>query len=358
MRTFTCAVCGNLLIFENTVCIRCGTPQGFCAAEMKSVPLPADCGVPCANSAVIGCNWLTEASAPLCPSCRLTVTRPNDGDAAGMEAFARTEAAKRRLVYQLLDLHLPVVPKARYRGGLAFDLLSSSDGTVTTGHNDGLVTIDLAEGDDPHREAMRVEMGEPYRTLLGHLRHEVGHYYFQVMVAGRNPTPPEPGADADSRPWVSGANSHDGFRELFGDERADYAQALQRHYSQGPPQVWHEQYVSAYATAHPWEDWAETFAHYLHIRDTLQTASAYGMVVRGPKVPSRDLARELVSLPRDSGHTAAGFREMVSTWLPLTYALNAVNRSMGNDGLYPFVLAEPVIHKLVFVHTLVTGLPE
>ena len=218
-----------------------------------------------------------------------------------------------RLVYQLDDLGLPT-------DGLAFDLLSSAEEPVTTGHADGVVTIDLAEGDDAHREALRVQLAEPYRTMLGHLRHETGHYYWTVLV---EPSPAR-------------------FRELFGDERADYAEALQRHYSSPAPVGWEQEYVSTYATAHPWEDWAESFAHYLHIRDTLQTAAAYGMQVHG-RAP-------LDSTPREDPD---GFAEIVETWLPLTYALNAVNRSMGKDDLYPFVLSEAVLAKLAFVHDLV-----
>jgi hypothetical protein len=156
--------------------------------------------------------------------------------------------------------------------------------------------------------------------MLGHLRHETGHYYWTVLV---EPSP--------SR-----------FRELFGDERADYAEALQRHYSSPAPVGWEQEYVSTYATAHPWEDWAESFAHYLHIRDTLQTAAAYGMQVHGP----------VESTPRED---PSGFAEIIDTWLPLTYALNAVNRAMGKDDLYPFVLSQTVLAKLEFVHDLVTG---
>ncbi len=209
---------------------------------------------------------------------------------------------------------------------LAFDLLSSAVGPVTTGHADGLITIDLAESDDARREARRAELDEPYRTLLGHFRHEIGHYYFPILVERR-------GRLAEAR-------------ELFGDDRADYQEALARHYADGPPPDWSEQHVSAYATMHPWEDWAETFAHYLHIRDTLETAAAFGIIVAGPgeaddpslaAVPSERLGRR-------------PFEQILAEWLPLTYALNAVNRSMGRDDLYPFTLAPAVIDKLAFVH--------
>ena len=167
-----------------------------------------------------------------------------------MAEFAVAEGAKRRLIYQLLDLGLPI------EDDLCFDLLSSENGPVTTGHDDGVITIDLAESDDARREARREELGEPYRTMLGHFRHEVGHYYEPILV---------------ERTGYSEAA-----RTLFGDERMDYGEAIDKHYNDGPPADWEERYVSSYATMHPWEDWAETWAHYLHIRDTLETAGAYG----------------------------------------------------------------------------------
>ncbi len=323
----------------------CGSPQAFSAEQFSMIPVDPTSGTQrlCANAALIGCNWLTVSGDLYCPSCRLTRTRPHDGDTSGMEAFVRTEAAKRRLVYQLIDLRLPIIAKRDDDAGLAFDLLSSVEAPVTTGHDNGLVTIDLAEGDDPHREAMRVEMGEPYRTVLGHLRHEVGHYYFQVLVQGR-------------RPGAQGIDSQDAlerFRQLFGDERADYGAALQRHYSAGPPEGWEVTHISAYATAHPWEDWAETFAHYLHILDTLQTASAWGMTVAGPSTTAPEVTGAVHAYPGSNAPGQAGIRGIISTWLPLTFALNAVNRSMGRDDLYPFRLTESVIAKLDFVHGLV-----
>jgi hypothetical protein len=340
VRSFTCDTCGGRVFFENSVCIACGSPLGYCVADGRVVTLAADLthtgaggdvSVPCANRDLVGCNWLAfRSSGPggLCLSCLLTRTRPADGDAAGLAAWALTEAAKRRLVFQLCDLRLPVVPRSRDpQRGLAFDLLSSAHQPVTTGHADGVVTIDLAEGSDPHREAMRVQMAEPYRTLLGHVRHEVGHYYWTLLVDGGEHVEP--------------------FRDCFGDERADYAQSLQRHYSQGSSLEWGRGYVSAYAAAHPWEDWAETFAHYLHIRDTLQTADAFGLSVPDPGSGGRAPAPQAVD-------GSGGIEAVIAAWLPLTSALNAVNRSMGKDDLYPFVLTPTVVAKLGFVHALLT----
>jgi hypothetical protein len=343
MRSFSCAVCGRLLVFENSVCVTCGTAQGYDPSARALVPVPTDgSAFGCANLDLASCNWLTESPGTLCRCCRLTRTRPDDSDLDALAAFARAEGAKRRLVYQLLDLGLPVVAQDDDPGrGLAFDLLSSARSPVVTGHADGVVTIDLAEGHDAHRETLRIEMAEPYRTLLGHLRHEVGHYYWSVLVQGNGLVPA-------GNPVVGE------FRALFGDERIDYGQALDRHYAQGPLVDWGQSVVSAYATAHPWEDWAETFAHYLHIRDTLQTAGTYGMIVTGPDRPVAD-AGDLVAVPNEHVPEDVPFRRIVDTWLPLTYALNAVNRSMGSGDLYPFVLAPTVIRKLEFVHELVVA---
>ncbi len=316
MRAFTCPVCRHLLTFESTVCVHCGSPPAFDWSAREMVT-----GAPCANRELIACNGLGPG---LCVACALTRRRPADGHAAGIAQLAIAEAAKRRLVFELLEIGLPV------DGGLSFELLSSEIEPVTTGHAGGVVTIDLAEADPVHRERMRAELGEPYRTVLGHLRHEVGHYYQPVLA-------PE------------GSAALDRCRELMGDDREDYQRALERHYAEGPPADWPSRYVSAYATMHPWEDWAETFAHYLHVRDVLQTAVAYGVTVSGPAVLPADAA-PLYSYP---GAVPDDLRAMLEAWLPLTYALNALNRSLGEDDLYPFVLAPAVIDKLAFIDSLV-----
>ncbi|MGA9856953.1 MAG: putative zinc-binding metallopeptidase [Solirubrobacteraceae bacterium] len=325
MLSYACGHCGHLVFFENSLCLNCSTELGFVPEELDLVALEGDAATGryrCANAKLAKCNWMVSAPGRLCRSCELTRTRPADGDDAGLAAFAAAEAAKRRVVMQLLDLGLPGVTPDRLR----FDLLSSRDEPVATGHADGVITIDLAESDDASREARRAELGEPYRTLLGHLRHELAHYFQPLLL--------------DDQAWER-------CRALFGNERADYGAALDRHYAQGAPADWPQQYVSAYATMHPWEDWAETFAHYLHIRDTLQTAAEYGVTVRGPRAVTLD--RSLKATPQPEAGDR-GFAEVLDNWLPLTYALNAVNRSMGRDDLYPFTLATAVIDKLQFVH--------
>ncbi|MEA2155078.1 MAG: hypothetical protein QOE11_1218 [Solirubrobacteraceae bacterium] len=287
----------------------------------------------CANELLAVCNWLAPGAGKLCAACALTRTRPADRDRDGLEALAAAEAAKRRLLFELAELGLPVESWRDREGGLVFDFLSSEHEQVMTGHADGVIVLDLAEADPARRERRRAELGEPYRTVLGHLRHEVGHY-FQPILA------PE------------GSPERASCRERFGDDRADYGKALERHYDTGAPEDWPERFVSAYATMHPWEDWAETFAHYLHIRDALQTAAAYGVRVHGPAIAVADEA-PLRAVP--ALDPAAGMRDLLDAWLPLTYALNAMNRSLGAADLYPFVIAPPVQDKLALVHRLVVG---
>lgn len=335
MRDFLCPNCGQHLAYENSLCLSCNSPVGFSLQEMaflviapggtaRSGAVDANSHQLCANLHVAECNWLVDVQPvrQLCASCELTRTRPADDDATALAAFAEAERAKRRLIAELHELKLPVVGRAvdpQY--GLAFDLLSSSEAPVVTGHDSGVITVDLAEGDDVHREQMRVSMDEPYRTLLGHFRHEIGHYYFYRLV--------EPSQDHLSA-----------FRRLFGDPDADYQAAIERHYQQGPPAGWDQHYVSAYATMHAAEDWAETFAHYLHIRSTLDTAAAFGLA------PATATYQRKVLGP-------SAFDTIIEIWLPLAWSLNMVNRSMGKPDLYPFVLPAAVLEKMRLVHELV-----
>ena len=59
-----------------------------------------------------------------------------------VKAWAKAEAAKRRLLFQLAELALPVTGRdADPQAGLAFDLLSSRSSPVTTGHASGVITV-------------------------------------------------------------------------------------------------------------------------------------------------------------------------------------------------------------------------
>jgi hypothetical protein len=252
-----------------------------------------------------------------------------------LRRWRQIEQAKRRLFYTLLRLQLPLTSRANDDKGLAWDFLADSQigqasTQVMTGHFDGVITINIAEADDDERERRRVALHEPYRTLLGHFRHEVGHYYW-IMLVERNP-----------RPSVM-----DRFRVTFGDERNDYRTALNNHYLNGAPSEWQETWVSSYASSHPWEDWAETWAHYLHMVDTLETASAFGLRLR-----SRTLDASLETAIDFDPHVASLDR-LIAGWLPLTFAANSLNRSMGQKDMYPFVLTPVVVSKLAFVHEMI-----
>ncbi len=336
MRDFICPKCGQHLAFENSVCLSCDSPLGFSLDDMAllvitsgeeaSQPGFVDAGKYqlCANLHLAECNWLVEKEPvrKLCRSCALTRTRPDDADTKALEAFAGAERAKRRLIAELHELKLPIIGRDEDPAlGLAFDLLSSENEKVFTGHDNGVITLDLAEGDDVHREQLRISMDEPYRTLLGHFRHEIGHYYYYRLV---DPVPAY----------------KETFQRLFGDPDADYQAALDRHYNEGTPAGWEETYVSAYATMHAAEDWAETFAHYLHIRDTLDTAAAFSFA------PAAATFERKVLGP-------SGFDQIIEMWLPLSWALNMLNRSMGKDDLYPFVLPPAVLDKMRFIYTVV-----
>ena len=333
-----CPRCNAFAFLEMQVCATCESSIGYHYPSLSFVDDGADGAmidgtrwVRCANWSW-QCNWLVseDDESGRCFACRLIRRRPESDDTIALEKLAETGIDLRRLLVQLLDLGLPVVPYYERDGGLAFDLLSSRSGeSVVIGHADGVITIDLAESLDAHREALRVRLGEPYRTMLGHFRHEIGHYYQQVLVA--------------SEPLLGEC------RALFGDERASYADALQRHYALGAPEDWSESFISEYATMHPWEDFAESFAHYLHITGTLTTAAAAGVVLdsgRADGVILHDIVPAL-------DYSELGFERALDDWHWLSMMFNRVNRSMGQRDLYPFVLTEPVVEKLAFVHRLV-----
>ena len=371
MKVFHCDHCGHLLFFENTQCLRCGRLAAFLpdlglVGSLDAVdstatatatdntentdsnptnkqrtwvsPLTAATGRTyrlCRNYTQFQvCNWavLSEDPNPLCVSCRLTRVVPDLTSDANRQAWYRLEVAKRRLIFTLLQLRLPIVDREEDpQNGLAFEFKADnpSGEAVMTGHANGLITVNIAEADDAERERRKASLHEPYRTLAGHMRHEVGHYYWDQLIALRN--------------------DHERFRATFGDERPDYGQALQNYYAAGPPSDWQNRFISAYSSAHPLEDWAETWAHYLHMVDTLETAAACGISLR----PRRN---DEPALPRVSPFVMSddvAFDVLIDSWFPVTYMLNNLNRGMGLPDAYPFVWSARAVEKLRFVHELV-----
>lgn len=284
-----------------------------------------------------GCNWLVPAdeAEPQCRSCRLNRTIPDLADADNQLWWRKIENAKRRLVSQLLNLGLPVVSKVSEDPdrGFMFDLLRSppKGPRVLTGHAEGLITLNVEEADDSIREKTRQQMREPYRTLLGHFRHEVGHYYWDRLVW--------------DTPWL------EKFRALFGDEQQDYAAALKRNYEQGPPANWRDNHISSYASVHPWEDWAETWAHYLHVVDSLDTALRFGL--RGEDVEQAVEPFTIDDLYDPTTPDAPRVILLVNSWVQLTTVLNELARSMGQHDFYPFVMSRPVLRKMHFIQMIV-----
>ncbi|MCC7271461.1 MAG: putative zinc-binding peptidase [Alphaproteobacteria bacterium] len=351
MKLFECQACGQPLYFENTGCESCGRRLGYLAdlADLSALEEAPEgwraLAAPdrrwrfCANAEHGVCNWLVAADGaePYCRACRHNRTIPDLAAPQNRELWRLLESAKHRLIYTVVALGLPLIARSEDpAAGLAFDFLADppvpGPPRVMTGHDNGLITINLAEADDAERARARAAMGEPYRTLLGHMRHETGHYYWDRLVAT------DPAA-------------LEAFRALFGDERRDYDAALAAHYNQGPPPDWRDRFVSTYASCHPWEDFAETWAHYLHIVDTLETARAFGLRVRPRIAAGAELATRVDFDP----HQGVGVERLVEAWLPLTFAVNSLNRSMGQPDLYPFVLSPTAIAKLGFVDRVVHG---
>ena len=389
-RAYRCQ-CGCPVFFRNSACLACGTPLGYDPEQARLLPLmagaeaetwlvwhdqqalvldspgntdspvqPENAVLPpralvytrCANlQTPAACNWLVPVIGPqtterLCRACRLNHTIPDLNDVEHPDnglLWGRIELAKRRLVSSLLALGLPVASRVSEdtERGMMFDFLRSPDRGphVMTGHNTGLITLNLQEADDAVREATRTAMREPYRTLLGHFRHEIGHYYWDRLVWGTG--------------WMAG------FHQLFGDETLNYAESLKKNYEQGPPDQWWLHYVSAYASTHPWEDWAECWAHYLHMRDTVDTALSLGLATDSAQLEFTPFTLDALYQP---GHPEAQhFLDFLNDWTRLTTLLNEMSRSMGQPDFYPFVLPREVVAKLHFIHLLVTSsswLPE
>lgn len=388
-RSFRCQ-CGRQVFFRNSRCTACGwqlgyepeTAQMLAHLSLNGSDALAPDGVwqatetarptrgaykRCANAtSAAGCNWLL-ADGPeqrdadgtpftLCRSCRLNRTIPDLTLRDNGVWWGRVELAKRRLISSLIALKLPVRSRLSEdeQTGMAFDLLRSTEPSqpVLTGHQDGIITLNVEEADDARRESLRAEFHEPYRTLLGHLRHEVGHYYWQRLI--------------ENQAW------HAPFRDLFGDESKDYAQALKQYYAQGPKGNWGEYYVSAYASSHPWEDWAETWAHYLHMVDMLNTAASFHLdaaYLSLPYEPFTDTVLYPVEVAIDHGSSDHGssaqtaadghvFLSFINDWVQLAAVLNEMSRSMGLPDSYPFVLSQSAVRKLHFVHQLVSAMEE
>jgi len=333
VRTFTCT-CGNRIHFENDTCLQCGRRLGFDPTQMTLRPIASTDRL-CRNYEQWRvCNWLVSGEGHLCDACALTEVVPDPTDARRLKLWYEVEKAKRRLLYSLKSLHLPVEGKAERSDGLSFRILADArldtsqatapvDDAVMTGHDQGIITINLMEAAPELREQMREAMDEPYRTVLGHFRHESGHYYWRRLVEG--------------------SPAHARFRDRFGDERESYAAALDSHYAQGPPRDWQSHHVTPYATSHPLEDFAETWAHYLHMTDTLESAHDAGLSTDG-----RTFASPLPA-------AQAPFDRTADDWRDLTCVMNSLNRSLGLPDPYPFSLTETTADKLRFVHDLVVA---
>jgi hypothetical protein len=346
MKLFKCQVCSQTLFFENWTCENCKTGTGYLPAARQLVSIiPKDNYYTaargrhiklraCANANQRACNWLIEddSAETFCRACRHNRVIPDLMQGLNLLHWQKMEAAKHRLFYTLISLRLPLENRIdNPTHGLTFDFLAEAPGggKILTGHDEGQITINLNEANDGLRETLRTQMGEPYRTLLGHFRHEVGHYFWDVLVRD--------------------AGRLDECRTVFGDDTQDYGEALKRHYATGAPADWSNSYISAYATAHPWEDFAETWAHYLHIVDTLETASSFGLRIHPTTTKNKALHADIDFDPHDT----VNVETLVNAWAPLTFAVNSLNRSMGHHDLYPFIISPPVVTKLAFIHEIV-----
>lgn len=306
--------CGHTVYFGNHTCGVCKRALAF---DPKTLLMQAEAEpgaglLFCENrSSAVQCNWLRGDTSLYCLSCQLSHVIPTLEKPGNESWWQRLEEAKRVLIRDLLRLRLPVEP-----GALSFEFMEDrrtnphvDEEFVLIGHRAGVITINAAEADDLFREEMRIKMGEPVRTLLGHMRHESGHYYFSVIV------------DEAEKERA---------RELFGDERADYETALAKYYENGPPNDWRTHWISSYASAHPSEDWAECWSHYLQIRAALDVAVDDGWI---SQEESQDWRVSGASLLR---------------------SLNEFCRSLGQSDAYPYYWSDEVAAKLDFVHQAIT----
>jgi hypothetical protein len=335
MRVYTCSNCNNPLYFENSVCLNCRHAVGFDPVELTMITLGQDSGYEYCKNAEYGvCNWLlpSGSEAEFCIACVLNRVIPALDNDMNRRRWKNLEVAKHRLIYSLLRLHLPF--QVKYQGteeSIVFDFMADTPNgeRIMTGHDNGIITINIAEADEAQRVRNKEGLGERYRTLLGHFRHEIGHFFWDVLIR--------------DKPVI------EKFRKLFGDERQDYGTALAAYYANGASADWNQRFVSPYAASHPWEDWAETWAHYLHMMDTLETAWSFGIRIDPVEVDETDgLKASITKEP----YGITDFNRLITRWLPLCFAVNSLNRSMGHPDFYPFILSDPVIGKLGFIHGL------
>jgi len=316
VKNLTCPVCASAVYFDSESCLQCNQIMLFDPALRQMVAGQEE--RLCLNGTQHHvCNWLADAPGEFCLACQSNLIIPDLSVTGNQLRWKEIELAKRRLYYSLLSLNLGrhLVPQAV--PALQFEFKASVPGEkVITGQNEGLITLDIAEAEDTTRVQRRAQLGEDYRTVLGHLRHEVGHFFWMVLVQDEN--------------------QQAAFRVLFGDERRDYGESLATHYANGAPNDWRDSYISAYASSHPHEDWAETFAHYLHIYDTLETAKE----------------RQLIDAKLDP---FSNFDALIADWQRLTIDLNLLAHSIGYRDLYPFVLTPLIIDKLQFVHAAIAN---
>lgn len=352
MKIFKCQNCGNTLHFNNDTCLGCGLRVGYLADlfEMSALVPEGDRMRPladdsrsyffCQNANEAACNWLVPADEgeAFCLACRYNLTIPHLAVPGNRERWQKIEQAKKHLFYSLTRFELPIPSrKDNLSPGLAFEFLADVEGpdgavhNVLTGHADGVISINVAEADDAERERRRTMMGEPYRTLIGHFRHEVGHFYWDLLIR-------------------DGGRMEE-FQSLFGDPERDYAACLQRYYEHGAAVDWRDHYISAYASSHPWEDFAETWAHCFHMVDGLETARVFG--IRPEISPGAGGGKGEV-LDFDP-YRATSIGPVIASWIPLTVAINSLNRSLGQPDFYPFILTGEVISKVDFVLRLIVS---
>ncbi len=333
MKTFPCR-CGNSLFFHSVTCVDCGFESGMCPACNRVVPMVSaedgstKCGNPDCGVSVVKCenyhsqqicNRLVlvenQPDETFCDLCRLTTVIPDLQIEGNQQKWQRLERAKRRVLYTVKQVGLPI-EESPGAPVLSFEFKSDGDKPVPTGHDNGCITINIREADSVERERTRVDFGEPHRTLVGHFRHELGHYFWDRLVK---------------------ENRESEFREIFGDERSPtYEDAMDAYYQQGPKPNWKSEYISAYATMHPWEDFAETFSEYLDMVSVLDTANHF-------QLTNCDLH---------------DFEEMFESYRVVGVTVNEFNRDMGLLDLVPHVFVDPVITKLRFIHSLRVGAIE